>query len=443
MRIWIRLIFLLGLAFTAWAQSPNYTLQPLVDERAALGKVALVKGSLPSSGIQTFLLNDLTTMTPVEVGLFTREQGPELTIVAFKRGQNKALRKEKTDKEGQVTLALRTSNQACFQVQGPAQAEYQLYAWVGPELPVTLPAGPKPADNPQVSARPSPAKTQAGQGPRPDTTLERIIAGLLVAILVMLVAIFLRPGRRRAVQAAAVLLLMGGLRSLPVRAQPPGQRASDPAPRQWVTPIRPKEPGLWERTQGGVKRLNNRFEGSKLKSTLDRINKFNNGSGNLNPLNLTGTLASIIGLYPLLSHDDIAPDMAHQGWPVPPPVENNTDYTRALAEVDRIQGLLEKAYVYRQQAELEARQAMAKLQLAGSFHPLVQVGVGLAINQAATPVARMYATYDTAISQGMPKINANLVIMARSQGDAYWYPEYGLPYYLFLYQRYAIYARIL
>jgi len=142
------------------------------------GKVATVQGTAKPAG-DKFFVDSVGVMQPVVITLIAQNKGDAIKIVLGKQRWDEDLKEATTGPDGQVTLKLRTQGEVRMTVSAADKKKYWLVVWVGAEvLPQLAPA----------VLRGGAAATSSKTSP--------VVAGLVIALVVLALAFVVRMRRR-------------------------------------------------------------------------------------------------------------------------------------------------------------------------------------------------------------------------------------------------------
>jgi hypothetical protein len=385
-----------------------WEISPVETDRLPLGRLALLQGSLSAEG-ERFALRNLDIRQPIQITVVSREEADPLHLEAFKTSWDQPLASIPSD-DGVSTLRFRTADAVYLRIAGREGIEYQLAAWVGPVV-----------ETPEL-----PAFTRAGAGGGGGCG-----GGLLLALLLVGGGAFwLRRRHQRGAGGGALLLAVAA--SLVASG---GLDAAADTPRG----VREE----WERTSRAMNELRERL--GNLPST-----------GNQQIDDVVGATQLMISFMEQFGFIDpreaaVQPDYSPEGAPpLPsscyddPTGRCNECFSAATTDFDKWRKLLEDQWVIYRQVELEAGRILELADAAAGLHPAAKLAWAV---QKTDPGAahvkaqqQFYADYDKNYTELIRRLNDGLLAIGKCEeehhGDRDWYNRFGLPYYLFMRDRY-------
>ncbi len=461
-----------GAAPSLW----EFTPEPM--EQVPFGRTQIVGAELPEGGVR-FILKNLTPEMPVQLTLVPSDATTDLSLEVYKDKWDAPLFTMTTGIEGEATLRLRTGDHVAMQVKGPAGASYQLLAWVGPEMEsVPIPPLVTPETYTQRTGKPTAYGTaptspaDADPAPQPETATDTntaavplrapliapspvpaeddsddkmgLIVGLLAAILVALVVIAFLLMKKHGPPASAALLLAALL------FVPGAATAQDDK----TEPGKMKPEELNDRMNATLHKLRELTSGYSGNDPFNPDDKFTKGFTDV--VKATGALLTLMEHFGFIDPREAAVRPDYNPSDAPPlPARGFEDIWNSDAQTCLRQGgvaqdlqkwprLLENLRVIYKQTMLEAGRIVELADAAAGMSSIAKLKWTIdknnpseAFNQSQ---AQFYATYDDAYTKLMDKLNKSLVEIADCEKKVYgvdrWYELYGMPYYLYMRDRY-------
>lgn len=172
------------------SHAQEFRIEPKANPAAGPGKMAAYQGTVGSQG-EKFILENLSILQPVEITLISKDTESDLTLQLCKFDWKKPERSGSTKGTGNQTLKIRTQGDLKIFVSSPqGEKPYQLAVWVGDEMKPNMKAAFVPKGE-YKKLKGGSAGTAGGFG----SPVLWIIAGLLAAILVVLILV-LKKGKR-------------------------------------------------------------------------------------------------------------------------------------------------------------------------------------------------------------------------------------------------------
>lgn len=438
-----------GLADTRWAivTKPEPEILPG-------GELAVVGGATAPEGVH-LALTELTLDNPVEVTLVPVEEGTELELLVFKENPQQPLL-QGTTADGPLTYRFRTAGDMDFLVRAPEGAQYQFAAWVGPKFKLGAP--PSLVSMAEFLGEPggeasAAVGTQAG-GTAATTTpaaaanpMMKWILVLLALILVALVVIAVLLLRRQKGKVGAAILLLA-LSGVALQAQDPRDASR-------------LEPGVVPKKnwKGEVSR-----RWHEIRQVLDKIKKGGGTDINFKPgkdfeikFDPMKELEKFKVAMALLEQFGVIDPrekfvQAEYNPPGMPPLPSRCYGTRGCGECfDQANGQLQAArrhlennYVAYRQTMLEVERLTELADAAAGLSPIAKLKWTIDKANPNDPVnkskAEFFKKYDNGQGNGIKGLNEALIAMGQCEnqyfGDPNWYARYGMPYYMFMRERY-------
>jgi hypothetical protein len=427
--VWLVLV---GMAL---ADVPVTEMLPAKDPSVPVGKIAVVEGRVGKAE-QRLIVNNLELTQPVQVTLVAENPESKIRLRVARENWDRILRDGNTaDGKGSVTFQFRCSKHAAFLVDADEESTYQLMVWVGPKVEWT----PTPAltsmkafeGEKSEEAVKSPGTEGEGfagvESPEaPDSGNTGLIYALFLTNGIALVAVFFMARKSR--QVANVILVVGLASTFclgPARTE-----------TQEPKPLTLKQ--TWDRTRESVDRLVELSGASTGSSTVDDA---------VSKANKALILAQALFNYLDPKEAAISPNYTPNGLPalpsrsmdlfkVPPEVAAAQD---ELEECLRLLETLRSIYV----GTIAQTDALEQgMEAAASFSPIGNLYLMAEKTDPNYKAGKreLDRVYDDAYEKLMTKANDALLTIAISErkkfGDFEWYARYGLPYYLFLHNRY-------
>lgn len=386
-----------------------WEISPVETDHLPLGRLTLLQGSLSAEG-ERFALRNLDIRQPIQITVVSREESDPLQLEAFKTSWDQPLASIPSE-DGVSTLRFRTADAVYLRITGNEGIDYQLAAWVGPVIePPALPAF-----------------TRAGGGDGGGCG-----GGLLLALLLVAGGAFWLRRRQRVAGASAGVLLLAVAASLLAIG---GLDAAADTPRS----VREE----WERTSRAMNELRERLE--SLPST---------GNQQIDDVvGATQLMISFMEQFGFIEPREAAvqPDYSPEGAPpLPsscyddPTGRCNECFLAATTDFDKWRKLLEDQWVIYKQVELEAGRILELADAAAGLHPAAKLAWAV---QKTDPGAahvkaqqQFYADYDKNYTELIRRLNDGLLAIGKCEeehhSDRDWYNRFGLPYYLFMRDRY-------
>jgi len=456
----------------------EFTPEPM--ELVPFGRTQVVGAELPADGVR-FILKNLTPEMPVQLTLAADDVGTDLSLEIYKDAWDAPLFTITTGMDGEATLRLRTGDHVAMKVRGPAGAAYQLMAWAGPEMksvPVpplvtpdvytqrtgkptvygTTPAPPVVTEPPRTEDSVSETATATATVPLPQPPADTVpvaaqdggvdgmglIIGLLAAILIALVVIAFLLLKKRG-PPASVALLVAALLFVP------GEAA---AQDDQTTPEKVKPGELNDRMNAALQKLREITSGFSGNDPFNPDDKFTKGFNDV--VKATGTLLTLMEHFGFIDKREAAVRPDYNPADAPPlPARGfediwNSDAQTCLRQggvaqdLQKWQRLLENLRVIYKQTMLEAGRiielADAAADMSGPAKLKWTIDKGNPNEEFNKSKAQFFATYDDAYTKLQDKLNKTLVEIADCEKKVYgvdrWYELYGMPYYLYMRDRY-------
>jgi hypothetical protein len=402
----------------AWAEAPLFEIVPQEDDRVPFGRLAVIEGLAHPDGVRLVLRN-LSTDNPVQVTLVSDDD--ELTLQTFTGDWAQALMETETD-GGEATLRFRTASSAQFMVKGDDDVRYQLFAWVGPAMKMPPP--------PIFMTSEEFEDTEGG--------------GLSKIVLLLLVgggAYLFFKTRSKGASSAVVLLLAVSGGWLAADAGPAA--ADEKSLEELLKPENIKQTDEWKRTSKAM---------NKMREELDKLPE--SGISQIDDtVKSTKLIIAFLEQFGFIDPREAAvqPDYTPEGMPSLPSrcySEPRGDcaacFAEANANLDKWRGLLEDLWVIYKATELEAGRILELADAAAGLSPLANFAWKVSKsnpNEAhVKSQANFYAKYDENYNELIKRLNDGLIAVGNCEQKFYddddWYNRYGLPYYLFMRDRY-------
>ena len=500
MKSWTRWLVLLALGvflpLTA-ASATYWEIEPKEDPRIALGKIAVVQGAVTAEGV-LFVVNNITLSTPVQVTLVS-EDGQPVELSVFKDSPEQPLLLGTATPQRSVTFRFRTDQQAHFAVRGTPGSRYQMLTWVGPETHVAAPATFTPMAE-FLAAQAGTARPQAATVPAPVTpnpiapaSSSKWIPILLALIFVSLVIIIvlLSRGCRSAAGAAALLFAFGAHTAaaeegIPKRVEA-GKEGAETGKvldelREKLEQIK-KNLDKASGTESTLKELSKPFLKKEENTTtaFAPTNRYDKWTGEpmggpvtfrvskeggeekeekknkefkmaAEAVEATKLAMAFLEEFGLIDPREAAvrPNLNPPGKPPLPSRcagsrECKACFSQASGKLEKARQLLETQYVIYKQTELQVGRIMELADAAAGLSPYAKLAwETIKTNPSSSQnvaQAKFYATYDGNLIQLLKMMNDALIAVGdceREQyGDQDWFNRYGMPYYLFMRERYT------
>jgi len=425
---------------------PLWELMLKQDERAPIGKFKAVAGRTSPAGVR-FIVKGLDVNQPVQATLVSKSTDMDIRFLVFKDDWDAPRLEGSTGSEGEITYRFRTNDHAAFKVLGPEGAEYQMFVWVGPKFQVEDPvplitmaeyqkhhAAPEPKEEPSAEE----ASTREGAGQDKNITLYILLSLIFLALCAIFIVLLrgkktggFRPLFLLFLSPLVVVGLPGGF-TPPARAQDP-----DLKPR----PLTPQE--TWERTNKAIK---------EFRDFLDRVPS--SGNKEFDDV-VTGTklMFTFMEQFGLIDRREAAvqPNYNPDGIPPVPsrclgdPHGKCRDcFAQSVERLNKWHKLLEDQWVIYRQTMLEAGRIIELADAATGMSTLAKFKWNIDKANPNDPVnktkAHFFAEYDKNYTELIKRLNDALIGIGQCEFEHFkdrdWYNRYGMPYYLFMRERY-------
>ncbi len=490
----LAVLLVLGGSALAHANPTYWNLKLKEDPRAEVGELAFVKGKTAPAGVH-FILPESEIDRPKTVTVVATDPGQKLTLKVFKKDPNQPLATIETDAEGVATQSFRSGEKVFFQVTGPEGADYQLAAWVGPEIktgiesPVVamssiMPAGSDPAApaatappvSPEAAASQAPATAanEAPAAPAAEGTtfvIYLLLGGILVLLGVIAGLMFRGQQMRQAPVVVALALFslafFGGnaaanspesnidLRPSLVKEGEENPKAMGNEMREQIKKLKELSDkvktlsGNLEGVTGGAIDPNNPYDFSPLRKRL---------SMDPSQLEVANMLKQAVNLLEHFGYIDpaenfVKEDYNPKGLPALPSravddyklqMKERIKFSELQDKINNAKHHLEKNYVVLKKTEIHTNRLMEMADGAAALNGIAQMYWANAKANPDDPMnkskAGFYKKYDGGQQSGIEYLENALKEMAefemQNYGDRNWYVYYALPYMNYMRARY-------
>ena len=436
------LYILVALSLITIAGAEERTLIELEKSDEIVGGYALYEG-VAGPEATNLLINQLSDSSPVLIQLSSEDSENPVNMRIVREQWERTLKEASTGEVGTVGLGLRASDHVGIVVSAAEPTKYQLLVWVGEsmEWPATrglVEMEPEESDLPEFATRKVP--DEEGFAPKPVRASEKPAAENDLSVLLwisnglawcMLGILFFKTRRSN----VAVLLVAASL--LVSAPQVQAQLASQPPQKKAL-----KE--AWDSTRETVDRLIELSGQSSGNGSVDNALKYQN-------------LILHLAKY---AFDYIDPKESTTKVNFPPPGlpglpsravndpddrlnERLSEYQAIEADIAKWVELLEKQRAILLEAEFKAKSITELGDAVSGMHGLSKMAWVMAKNDPNIAASKkaLYDSYDANYTELVKRCNDGLVKMGKMEryyyGDQDWYYLHGLPYYLYLRERYA------
>lgn len=418
-------LFFLTLGSALAEERKTWNITPREYPGVELGKVSVLEGWTDAQGVRT-VLNGLSVDQPVQVSLIASEPGVPLKLEVMKGTWDNSLLEQTTDSEGKLTYRFRVSEQAAFQLTSEQETQYQMVVWVGPEMAVEPPPvaiSMREFESPTTRSG-DPLASPSRQVPSEDGR-DPLIVGLLGGILatLVLISVLMLKGRK------GTAVIAPGLMLLTLLSSPPAEATDKFTPKQH------------EAVEKHLKATD---------EVLQNLTKIAKDSGSKELRLFVAGLSYAFG-YIDPRDAAIAPNYAPEGLP-PLPIHALNDpsaktpesFDQAVADLNKWRNLFETLYVIHKTTVLKTGRIIEMGEAAADLSPFAKLawatGKHNQVNGWSKAEKNYHKTYDDAYNKLLKKLNESLLTIADYEREQYgevdWYARYGMPYYLFMKDRY-------
>jgi hypothetical protein len=438
------LYILVALSLILSAGAQERTLVELEKSDEIVGGYALYEG-MAGPEVTNFLLNELSDSAPVLVHLSTKDSSKPVNMKIVRQQWERTLKEGSTAEDGTIGFGLKASDHIGIVLSAPEPTRYQLLVWVGPEMewpatPGLVAMPPEVDDDPNESV-----VDEEGFQPEPIPKLEKSdreipsdktdFAALLMVSNVLawccLGFLFLRT---RKSNVAVLLIAASMVVSAPhVQAQP----TVEPPQKKTL-----KE--SWDSTRETVDRLIELSGGSTGHGATDNALKYQK---------LMLHLAKYVFDYVDPKESVTKANFPPPGIPgLPSRAVNDPndrmnkrlyEYQAIEADIAKWVGLLETQRAILLEAEFKAKSITELGDAVGGIHGLAGLAWIAAKSDSSIAASKkaLYDSYDKNYLVLIKHCNEGLVKLGKMErtyyGDQDWYYLHGLPYYLYLRERYS------
>jgi len=434
------LILLTACAFYAWgapsasAEPPVHELKLKDDDRLSGGKVAAVQGRVAAEGIR-LIVRKLSVDQPILAILAAKEGEGDLVFRVYKHTWDKPILEGNTSEGGLKTFRFRSGGNVAFEITGKENSSYQLIVMVGPEIKPIQPSAFVPMSTYKAAATATTAaETPAAATPAPDDD-DTFLYVLIIVVIVLLAAIVFMMYRGQQRKNIPVILLFAF-----------GMSFLTPAAFAVAEVSAPREIGDEEFWQQGSEFVH------KFREGMGRLPK----TGNKQVDDMLGHIKIAISLLEQYGYIDpqeaaVQPNYSPDGMPALPSrcYEDLTGkcaqcFAQANEGLTKSRRLLEVLWVIYKQTMLETGRIIELADAATGISPLASFAWKVQKLNPNDPVnkskAKFFASYDENYGKLIKRLNDSLISIGKCERDNFddqdWYPRYGLPYYLFMTDRY-------
>jgi hypothetical protein len=433
-------LFLFG-SGTAVIAEPLWELNLKEDPEIKHGKIAAVAGKTNPQGVR-FIIKNLSVDQPIQVTLTAKEKDDVLQLQVFKGEWSQAALEGSTKGTGEVTFMFRSGDHAAFKVTGAENKKYQMFVWVGTEIKIK----PSPVFEPmdeflkkqKASAAVIPATNQAAASattPISNTMLYILLGGILITLIVIIILMV-----KKQTGGKTPMILLCGLLGLSAVVLNTNTVHADDNPFQPHTMTREE---AWKRTNTAMQTLRKRLD--DLGSTgIDQVDDVVGG---------TKLLIAFMEHFGLIDPREAAVQPNYDpvdAPPLPSRSYNNLkgqdawEFNEKMREFDKWRKLLEDLYVIYKQTELKTGRIIELADAAASLSPIAKLKWTIdktnpneGFNKTKT---KFYADYDKNYKELIKRLNESLITISNYElkhfRDNDWYNRYGMPYYLYMRDRY-------
>ncbi len=440
-------ILLTACAVSAWAV-PSVSAAPPVHELKLkktnmfpFGTSAAVHGRVAAKGVR-LILRKLSVNQPIMALLTAKEGEGELTFKVYKRNWNAPRLEGKTGKAGKKIFRFRSGDHAAFEITGKTGSYYQLVVWVGPvvERPqpwAFVPMSTYKAKTPTgkaTAASPAPPATAAKDGGS-----DMFLYILIIVVIILLSAIIFLMYRGQLGKTKSMVLLL----ALGLTAVAPEISAQQTEPNVGSPPQPMSAEEASRRTSDAVRQIYDTLGDAPA-------------TGNAQIDSLVAQIRIGISLLEQAGFIDpreaaVHPNYTPDGMPPLPSrcYEDRSGKCRECFEnanegLTKWRRLLEDLWIIYKQTMLEAGRIIELADAATGLSPLASFAWKVQKLNPNDPVnkskAKFFAEYDGAYAKLIKRLNDSVIAVGKCERDNYndqdWYPRYGLPFYLFMTDRY-------
>lgn len=439
--------FILGLLMAPGqaAAAPNqWDITPKDSELVKSGKLAAVKGQVYPEGTH-LVLRDISVNQPIHAMLVSVDRDKELTFKVFKDTWDNALLEGTTKDGGEMTFRFRTGGKVGFQITGPEEAAYELYVWLGPELTPAPPpsfvsmtafkesggapssASPPSTDTADKEDTAAGAADEAGSG----NTVLYVLLAVIIVLLAGIAFMLFRGQQKKNLRIIFWLAASLSLFALPALAD------SSRQPKDLTVSE------LLDRLSGNLHKLKDFLSGQPDTGNkqIDAL-KGQIGLG-ISVLEQTGLInAREAAVQPNYNPDDLPPlpSRCYED----PTGKCGECFNDANINLLRWRKLLEDLFVIYKTTMLETGRIIELADAAAGLSPYAnfawkvhKVNPSAAFNKSK---AKFFSAYDTNYKELIKRLNDTLIDLGKCERKFFdeqdWYSRYGMPYYLYMKDRY-------
>lgn len=411
------LFLVCGASFAAQAAPPLFDVVPQADERVPFGSLAVIEGETHPDGVRLRIPN-LSSDQPVQVTLIADDD--DLTLQFFTADWSEPIMETETD-DGEATIRFRTSNSAQLLVSGDEGERYQLFAWVGPKM--EMPAAP-------IFMTTDEFDEEEGGG----------FGTFLFLVVLGVGAYFYWKSRSQPTGTGTASLLIAAVCAGSLL---PAATADAKTLEELLKPENIKATEEWKRTSKAM---------NEMREKLDKVPTTGVGAVDDTVKN-TKLIIAFLEQFGFIDPREAAvqANYSPDGLPLLPSRCYSDPKGDCMACFDEANGkltkwrkLLEDLWVIYKQTEMEAGRIVELADAAAGMSPLAnfawQVSKSNPNEAHVKAQAAFYAKYDETYTELIKRLNDGLIEVGNCEQKHYddddWYNRYGMPYYLFMRDRY-------
>lgn len=404
-------------AAVAGADPPLFEIVPQEDDRVPFGRLAVIEGATHPDGVRLVIRN-LTSDQPVQVTLIADDD--DLTLQFFTQDWSEPLMETETE-DGEATVRFRTSNSAQLLVSGDEEERYQLFAWVGPSV-----------EMPPPSMFMTSEEFEDSEGGSFGTIFVLIVLGAGAYFYMK------RRSKPPSAGTAAVLFLAVSLGTL---LQAPLANAKTPEDSLKPKTISAAE--QWKQLGKGVNDLREKLSKAPKTGVKPLDDATQNALALIAFVEQTGFIDPREAAVQANYRPDGQPPLPSRCYSEPRG-DCAACFETANGELEKWRKLLEDLWVIYKKTEMEAGRIIELADAAAGMSPLAnfvwQVSKSNPNEAHVKSQAAFYKKYDENYTELIKRLNDGLIEVGNCEqkhfDDDDWYNRYGLPFYLFMRDRY-------
>lgn len=428
--------------FCAWAASsvsaapPIHELKLQKTKMFPFGTSVAVHGRVAPKGVR-LIVRKLSLNQPIIAFLTAKEGEGPLTFKVYKHNWDTPRLEGKTGKDGLKEFRFRSGDHAAFEITGKTGSYYQFVVWVGPVVKPPQPSAFVPMSTYKAkaaAASPAPSATAAKDGGG-DMFLYILI--IVVIILLSAVVFLMFRGQLGRPKSIVLVLALGLTVMAPeIWAQQAEPKVGDPP-----KPMSAEEAS--QRTSSALHQIYDQL-GKAPKTGIKEIDK------------LAAQIRIGISLLEQAGFIDpreaaVQPNYTPDGMPPLPSrcYEDRSGKCRECFEkanegLTKWRRLFENLWVIYKQTMLETGRIIELADAATGISPLASFAWKVHKLNPNAPSnkskAKFFAGYDGAYAKLIKRLNDSVIAIGKCERDNYgdqdWYARYGMPFYLFMTERY-------